>query len=200
MVRDGKAAAYRLGLLTFALGLLFAAAVRTPALADDAALLRSVAAEGHIVIMRHALAPGTGDPDDFVLRDCSTQRNLSEEGRAQAERIGARLRSAGLEAARVLSSQWCRCLDTAQLLSLGPLEELEPLNSFFRERERQPAATQALKDWLAAQPSGEPLVLVTHQVNVTALTGIFPQSGEMIILERSKAGNGLSIVGRVRTE
>lgn len=195
----GKAGACPLGALTFALGLLFAVAVRAPVLADDTALLRSIAAEGHIVMMRHALAPGTGDPDSFVLRDCSTQRNLSKEGRAQAERIGARLRSAGLEAARVLSSQWCRCLDTAQLLNLGPLEELEPLNSFFRERELQPAATQALKDWLATQPSGEPLVLVTHQVNITALTGIFPQSGEMIVLARSKAGD-FPVLGRIKTE
>ncbi|TQV70632.1 histidine phosphatase family protein [Denitrobaculum tricleocarpae] len=188
------------GKLGLAFGLLLAVLPRDAAVADDEALLRSVAAEGHIVIMRHALAPGTGDPGNFALRDCSTQRNLSDTGRAQAERIGARLRDAGLGSARVLSSQWCRCLETAELLGLGPVEELEPLNSFFRQREKQPAATQALKDWLAAQPSGEPLVLVTHQVNITALTSVFPQSGEMIVLEQSDVGGGLSVVGRVQTD
>ncbi len=188
------------GKLGLVLGLLLAVLPHDAAVADDEALLRSVAAEGHIVIMRHALAPGTGDPGNFALRDCSTQRNLSDTGRAQAERIGARLRDAGLGSARVLSSQWCRCLETAELLGLGAVEELEPLNSFFRQRELQPAATQALRDWMAAQPPGEPLVLVTHQVNITALTGIFPQSGEMIVLERSAGVNGFSILGRTATE
>ncbi len=186
--------------LGLALGLLLAVMPHAAAVADDEALLRSVAAEGHVVIMRHALAPGTGDPGNFALRDCGTQRNLSGQGRAQAARIGARLREAGLASVRVLSSQWCRCLETAELLGLGAVEELEPLNSFFRQREKQPASTQALKDWLSAQPSNAPLVLVTHQVNITALTGVFPQSGEMIILERSGAEDGLSVVGRVKTQ
>lgn len=185
--------------VAFALGLLLAVNPHNDAVADDAALLRSIAVEGHIVLMRHALAPGTGDPGNFALRDCSTQRNLSDEGRAQAAQIGARLRAAGLGSARVLSSQWCRCLETAELLELGSVEELPPLNSFFRQRDLQPAATQALKDWLLAQPSGEPVVLVTHQVNITALTGVYPRSGEMIILQRT-GDESFPVVGRIETE
>ncbi len=182
-----------------ALSLLLVIVPQSFASADDASLLRSIAQEGHIVIMRHAVAPGTGDPNNFTLRDCSTQRNLSVEGRAQAARIGARLRDAGLGSARVFSSQWCRCLETAELLKLGAVEELPPLNSFFRQREQQPAATNALREWLRDQPSDEPLVLVTHQVNITALTDVFPRSGEMIVLERSGSGE-FPVVGRIETE
>lgn len=163
------------------------------------ALWQAVASGQHVVLMRHALAPGTGDPANFAIDDCSTQRNLSDQGRAQAERIGARFHTAGIPAARVYSSQWCRCLETAERLGLGPVEELESLNSFFRRPERRAATTQALKDWLADQPLGAPLVLVTHQVNITALTGVYLRSGEMILVQRSDDG-ALTVTGRIETE
>lgn len=85
---------------------------------------------GYVVMMRHALAPGTGDPPNFRLEDCSTQRNLSAQGRAQARRIGEAFRRRGIKVARVLSSQWCRCLETARLMNLGAVEPFAPLNSF----------------------------------------------------------------------
>ena len=149
--------------------------------------------------MRHAIAPGTGDPANFALRDCSTQRNLSAEGRAQAAAIGDRFRANGMDAARVVSSQWCRCLETAQLLGLGPVEELPALNSFFRRSERREPQTQALRDWLAGQDLEHPLVLVTHQVNITALTGVYPASGQLVVLRRSDNGD-ISVVGSIRTD
>ncbi len=166
---------------------------------NDAGLWQAIKAGQHIVLMRHALAPGTGDPDNFSLKDCRTQRNLSDQGRAQAERIGARFRAAGIDSARIYSSQWCRCLETAELLGLGPVEGLESLNSFFRNPERREASTQALRNWLAEQPLDQPLILVTHQVNITALTDIFPRSGEMIVLRRSEDGT-LTVAGRMETE
>ncbi|MEM6421797.1 MAG: histidine phosphatase family protein, partial [Pseudomonadota bacterium] len=86
--------------------------------------------------MRHALAPGTGDPAAFELRDCATQRNLDARGRAQAVATGQMIRDAGIRIDAVLSSQWCRCLDTARLLDLGPVIEEPALNSFFRDRAR----------------------------------------------------------------
>ncbi|NBN79965.1 histidine phosphatase family protein [Microvirga tunisiensis] len=141
--------------------------------------------DGTVVgLLRHALAPGTGDPAGFRLGDCSTQRNLSAEGRAQAQAIGAALRGLGLDGARVYSSQWCRCLDTARLLALGPVEELPALNSFFADRDREGEQTRALEDWLAGQTAAGPLILVTHQVNITALTGIVPASGELVLATR----------------
>ena len=184
--------------ILFALSLLLAVTPYGYA-AQETKLWQALASEDHIVMMRHATAPGTGDPTEFALRDCATQRNLSAEGRTQAARIGARFRAAGIASARVLSSQWCRCLETAKLLGLGVVEELESLNSFFRHPNRRAAATQALKDWLDAQSLEGPLVLVTHQVNITALTGIYPRSGEMVILQRSRNG-AFSVIGRIETE
>jgi len=170
-----------------------------PSAADDPTLWRALNAAGHVALLRHALAPGTGDPAQFVLRDCSTQRNLSREGRDQAARIGARFAANGVRQARVLSSQWCRCLETAKLLGLGPVEELPMLNSFFRRFERRERQTRGLEDWLAGQPHDRPLVLVTHQVNITALIGVYPTSGELIILRRSEDG-ALTILGSIETD
>jgi len=180
------------------LATLITVAMATPAAADDA-LWKALRSGEHVALLRHALAPGTGDPAEFALRDCSTQRNLSDQGRGQAARIGARFRANGIAAARVASSQWCRCLETARLLDLGPVEELPPLNSFFRRGERRDAQTRALQAWLGDQALERPIVLVTHQVNITALTGIFPASGELVVLRRDSDGT-LSVVGRLETE
>ncbi|HSK41942.1 MAG TPA: histidine phosphatase family protein [Arenibaculum sp.] len=138
---------------------------------------------GLVVVMRHALAPGTGDPPGFRIEDCATQRNLDEGGRRQARAIGARLREAGLQGARVLSSQWCRSLETSELLDLGPVEEAPMLNSFFGRPEEERPNMEALGSFLAGlDGQSAPVVLVTHQVTVTALTGIFPASGEAVLL------------------
>lgn len=164
--------------------------------AEEAGLWTALRSGAHIALMRHAIAPGTGDPPGFKLEDCSTQRNLSDEGRAQATRIGARFRANGIEAARVLSSQWCRCLETARLLGLGPVEELPLLNSFFASSEQRDPRTQALRSWLAAHEFEAPLVLVTHQVNITALTGVYPASGEMVVIGRSETGE-VTVAGTI---
>ncbi len=150
-------------------------------------------------IMRHALAPGTGDPTDFRLGDCSTQRNLDADGRAQARAIGARIRAAGVGVDRVLTSQWCRATETARLLDVGPVVETPALNSFFAERNEGPAQTARLRTLLAEVPDGETLVLVTHQVNVTALTGVYPASGEAVLFGVGAAGE-IEVEGRVRTD
>lgn len=171
----------------------------TASAADEAVLWQALRTGGHVAIMRHALAPGTGDPRAFALRDCTSQRNLSEEGRVQAARIGDRFRANGVASARVHSSQWCRCLDTARLLELGPVGELTALNSFFERRERGAPQTRALKVWLAAQPAGPALVLVTHQVNVTALTGVYPTSGEIVVIQRSPNG-GIAVLGTIKPD
>lgn len=161
------------------------AAVLLPVLtaAPMAAPAAALETAGLVVLMRHAEAPGTGDPPDFKLDDCATQRNLGDGGRAQAARIGERLRQLGIDQARVLSSQWCRCLETARLLDLGPVKEMPALNSFFGRQEEEKDMTTQLRQFLADLPrDGKPVVLVTHQVTVTALTGIFPASGEAVLL------------------
>jgi len=159
------------------------ALVTNPLRAADALPLTELAKPGRALMLRHALAPGVGDPANFELRDCATQRNLDAAGRAQAAELGKRLAKAGVARAKVYSSQWCRCLETARLLEIGPVEELPQLNSFFRRAEAQEPQTAALRDFLARLPAdGPPVVLVTHQVVISALTGRGAVSGGGVIL------------------
>ncbi|NJN46098.1 MAG: histidine phosphatase family protein [Candidatus Competibacteraceae bacterium] len=165
--------------------------------ADEAdALWDAVKNGGHIVLMRHALAPGTGDPDRFQLDDCTTQRNLSAEGQQQARHTGQSFRDRGIEIGQVLSSQWCRCLETARLLDLGPVEPFPVLNSFFRQPGNGRQQTAELKRFVSAPFTGPSKVLVTHQVNITGLTGVFPQSGELIVLKADSEA-GIKVLGRI---
>ncbi len=152
---------------------------------------------GHVVLVRHALAPGIGDPDHFRVDDCTTQRNLSDSGREQARAIGARLREQGIAGATIYSSQWCRCLDTARLLGLGDVTPFPGLNSLFRRSSEEARQSEAVRELIRNQASPDKtLVLVTHQVNITALTGVYPQSGEMVVLRPD--GDGLLEIGRIR--
>ncbi len=159
----------------------------SPPAAADTRLAR-LSEPGVVAIMRHALAPGTGDPASFELDDCATQRNLDARGREQAREIGAAVRAAGAVVDRVLTSQWCRCRDTAGLLGLGPVEDLPALNSFFRNPARSGRQTADLRQFLSGLPSEKTVVLVTHQVNITALTGRWPASGEVFLLEIGRDG------------
>nr|WP_298412582.1 histidine phosphatase family protein [uncultured Halomonas sp.] len=162
---------------------------------DEQALWAALADGSHAALMRHSIAPGTGDPTNFRLDDCSTQRNLSAEGREQARVIGERFREHGITTASVHSSQWCRCLETARLLGLGEVIPTPALNSFFTRREREPRQSETIRQLLAEQAEDKTAVLVTHQVNVTALTGIFPRSGEIIVVRPSEGS--LSVLGRI---
>ncbi|MEI4233079.1 histidine phosphatase family protein [Roseovarius sp. D22-M7] len=160
--------------------------------AADLSLLKQ---DGVVALMRHALAPGTGDPAGFELGECSTQRNLDDRGRAQARRTGEALRDAGVTFDHVWTSQWCRSRDTARLMDMGEVVEKPPLNSFFGgqgDRARQTAETRAL---IAALPPDARLLIVTHQVNITALTGRAVRSGEIIVTRRTE--DGLRPVGRI---
>lgn len=153
---------------------------------------------GLIVLMPHTEAPGVGDPPTFQIRDCATQRNLDANGREQARRTGGELRRLGIRQAAVYASQWCRCLETARLLDVGPVQELPALNSFFERRDEQEAQVAALRTFLAGLPSsGAPVVLVTHQVVVTALTGVYPASGEAVLLRADGTGKP-TVEGRIK--
>jgi broad specificity phosphatase PhoE len=170
----------------------------SPALANEAALWKALRSGGHVALLRHALAPGTGDPEEFSLGDCGTQRNLSAQGRAQAKFIGLRFRANGIESARVYSSEWCRCRDTAEALELGLVRMLSVLNSFFGRWEKRDPQTRALRGWLTQRDLGQVHILVTHQVNITALTGVFPSSGELVIVRPSRNGD-VTVVGTIET-
>ncbi len=163
------------------------------------AALRALAAGETVALIRHATAPGTGDPPSFRLGDCSTQRNLSEAGRRQAAEMGRRLRDAGVLVTEVHSSRWCRALDTAKLaFPEVPITPDAALDSFFdergnRERQTEQARTLAAS-WRGRQGT---LALITHQVNITALTDVFPAEGEIIVL-RPTDPSTVTVVGRVR--
>lgn len=162
------------------------------------ALWDALATPGHIALLRHADAPGVGDPAGFRIGDCATQRNLGEQGRAQARRIGDEFRRRGVRVGLVLTSQWCRARDTAQLMSLGTVEDApEALNSFFGRSGEREAATNALRRRLSSLPrDAGTVMMVTHQVNITALTGVFPRSGDIVVLRREPDG-GISVRGTI---
>jgi 8-oxo-(d)GTP phosphatase len=171
----------------------------TPLAAGDAEILARLSEPGTVLLLRHVLAPGTGDPPGFVLGDCSTQRNLSDAGREQGRALGERLRQAGIVQARIYSSRWCRCLETAELLDLGPVQPLPALDSFFQDRSQGAARTQAARNFLDDLPVGPPVILVTHQMNITGLTGQFTAPGTGVLARVPVPGDGdLELLGVLR--
>lgn len=169
--------------------------VAPSALADEQAAWAALKRGGHVALMRHATAPGIGDPANFKLGDCSTQRNLSDAGRAEARAVGDRFRVEGVAVAEVRTSQWCRARDTAAEMKLGPVTEDPRLNSFFADDNRavgSEASKAAVRDAVRA---GATAVMVTHQVNVTAATGVFPASGEIVVV--TVDGDAIRVVGRL---
>lgn len=146
--------------------------------------------------MRHALAPGIGDPPGFELDDCTTQRNLDARGRAQARATGDAFRAHGIAVDRVLTSQWCRCRETAELLDLGEVSELSALNSFFADRSTRTAQTRHTQEFLAQLPDDTSVVLVTHAVNIAALTGRSASSGEIIVITVAPDGT-VEVLGEI---
>lgn len=164
---------------------------------DQSAVIDRLKAGGHILMIRHALAPGNGDPPNFKIGDCATQRNLDDTGRDQARRIGAWLRKNGITSARVYSSQWCRCIESARLLDLGPVQELAALNSFYeRVQDREPNL-RALNDFISQQPAkGELIILVTHYVTIADIAGTGVSSGGGALLALH-ADAPYTVVGRL---
>lgn len=152
--------------------------------------------QAYFILMRHALAPGTGDPEIFQLGECSTQRNLSAEGREQARRTGEAFRQRGVAVAQVLSSEWCRCLETAELMNLAAVVSFAPINSFFRDRSTEAAQTEQVEQFMLsnAEASGV-TIMVTHFVNIAALSGSGVGSGEMVVMRVDENKQQLEVVG-----
>lgn len=165
-----------------------------PSLASDAAW-QALRAGGTVALLRHARAPGTGDPSTFRLEDCMSQRNLSPEGRRQAQELGERFRMQGVLVERVLSSRWCRALDTARLAFGDRTRSFPPLDSFFAERGSNEAQTREVRRVVEDWKGPGVLALVTHQVNITALTNIFPAEGEVLVLRPTSTG--FEVAGRI---
>ena len=175
-----------------------------PALAESssatAKLTQALKEEGiNIIFIRHALAPGYGDPEDFDLLDCSTQRNLNDTGIRQAQALGRELKKAIAEAQRpltaVLSSQWCRCQDTAREMALDLVDTFAGLNSFFQDHADRDTTLALLEDKKASLGADDLVVMVTHQVVISAATGLSTSSGGLVLHNtRTGVSTGLTLV------
>jgi hypothetical protein len=149
----------------------------------------------HVLLMRHADAPGYGDPAGYVIGQCATQRNLGDAGKKQAQAIGVWLGQQGIASAHVFSSPWCRCVDTATLLNIGPVKTEPSLGSFFDNMALERKQTKALEGFIKnelAKPSKTPRILVTHHVNIQAFTGKVVGVGDMLLVKVNPNGEHLS--------
>lgn len=149
----------------------------------------------HVLLMRHAVAPGIGDPAGYKLQDCKSQRNLDATGRAQAQKTGQWLKAQGVGNALVFSSAWCRCKETAENLAFGTPALEASLNSFFDDMRQGPQSNANLQKFIANQlkaKGDKALVLVTHQVNMTEFTGATVGSGDMVLVKVNAAGKMIS--------
>ena len=161
-------------------------------------LFSSLLQKNNFVMIRHALAPGFGDPENFKLNDCKTQRNLSKKGKDQSKKIGHFFKKYNIKRAILYSSQWCRCVETATLMNIGKVNQLPFLNSFFQNFDQKPYYIKSLKNWLLKNKGKSPLVLVTHQVTITGLTDYFPDSGELVFVKLDNQ-NDFKVYGTLKT-
>jgi broad specificity phosphatase PhoE len=180
-------------------GLLLAAALAIPGAAASDELWTSLGQGGRVILLRHAITtPGVGDPPGMRLDDCATQRNLTDAGRAHARAIGSAFRSRRLEPERVLSSPWCRCIETAEL-AFGRAEVSTPLSNLFGRSANADRQVDAMRGLIAAHHGKGNLVLVTHGSTVVALTGVSPDTGEMVIVVPQPGGK-FAVEGRLTVE
>jgi broad specificity phosphatase PhoE len=146
--------------------------------ASENELVAQMQSGNAVLMIRHALAPGIGDPEEFDINDCSTQRNLDNAGREQAQAIGQWLRDHGIKNVKLFSSQWCRCMDTARLMGMGEVTPLPALNSFFESPQDREPNLSALRQFIQNKSKpGELIIMVTHQVTISGITGNWTDSG-----------------------
>lgn len=151
---------------------------------------------GQVILIRHAITtPGVGDPPGMRLDDCSTQRNLTDEGRRDARRLGERFRARGIVVDRVLSSPWCRCLETARL-AFGTVEPWPPLGNLYGRSEERDEQVRRMRTLVGERRTGGNLVLVSHGSTISALTGVSLGTAEMVVVTPQGAGR-FTVAGRL---
>ena len=149
----------------------------------------------YVLLMRHALAPGIGDPAGYKLQDCKSQRNLDATGRAQAQKTGQWLKAQGVGNALVFTSAWCRCKETAENLAFGTPVPEASLNSFFDDMRQGPQSNVNLQKFMVGQlksKGDKALILVTHHVNIAEFTGENVGSSDMVLAKVNSAGRLIS--------
>ena len=158
-------------------------------------ILESLKEGGKIIFIRHAYAPGGGDPQNFNINDCSTQRNLSDEGINQSKLIGEFFKTNKIKIGKVLSSEWCRCKDTAKF-AFNDFETFDALNSFFSAKfaKNEKKQIKDLKNYIKNWKSNKNLILVTHYVVISSILNIAVDSGEIVISDKN-----YEIIGSIDT-
>jgi phosphohistidine phosphatase SixA len=180
--------------------LALALAAHAPAVATDAtAPWAALRAGGTVALIRHAATPGgVGDPPGFRLEDCTTQRNLTDKGRAQARWLGERFRAERIAVTKVLSSQWCRCRETAALMDIGSIEEAATLNNAFTLRDRIDTLTAGARTLIRSWGGPGALVLSTHGANIMPLVGFHPEEGSVVVVQPdAESRDGFRFIGRI---
>ena len=168
-----------------------------PCAAADEQLWTLLEGGGQVVLIRHGLTtPGVGDPPGFRLDDCATQRNLDDEGRRAAQRVGEAFRARRIPVERVLSSPWCRCVETARL-AFGGSEPWPALGNLFGRPENRAEHVRQMQRRVSERPGPGNLVLVTHGSTIAALTGINPGTAEMVVVT-PQGGERFAVAGRLR--
>lgn len=163
----------------------------------DAQLWQKLQSGGYVVLLRHGLTePGVGDPPGFKLGDCQTERALNAEGRAESKRLGEAFRRRKIPVAQVLSSEWCRCKDTAEL-AFGRYEVWPPLNNLFGRHDNAAAQRSAILERASRFRGGGNLILVSHGSTIVQVAGINPAMGEMVVMKPAGPGT-LELVGRLK--
>jgi len=167
--------------------------------ADESAAWNALRADGYVALIRHASAPGpAGDPADYKLDDCATQRNLSEQGRAEARALGERFRTQRVKVGKIVSSQWCRCQQTAELMNIGPVEVAPTFNNAFVLNAMRDELTAGARSTIGAWRGPGTMVVVTHGQNIMAMLGIHPREGEVIVVAPDPASeNKMRLIGRI---
>ena len=152
----------------------------------DQSVIKELQKGGKIVFIRHSLAPGNGDPDNIDLKKCDTQRNLNEEGIEQAKKIGKLFRENNIQVDQVLSSEWCRCKDTAKF-AFQEFQTFKGLNSFYQEKfyKYKDDQIKNLKKFILEWDGEKNLVFVTHFVVISEIFNIGVSSGEMIVSDKN---------------
>ena len=159
----------------------------TPIKADlEKKLLNQLEDGGKLIFIRHAYAPGNGDPNNFNLNDCSTQRNLNKEGREQAQQIGKFFKKNNIEIEKVLSSEWCRCKETAKI-AFKNFSTNNFLNSFYSSKyaKNKDKQIKALNDYIRNFQSDKNLILITHYVLISEVLDYAPSSGEIVVSDKN---------------
>ena len=179
--------------------LLLSLVLALPARASEEAAWAALRSDGNVALMRHADAPGGfGDPPEFRLDDCATQRNLTDKGRSEARRLGERFPAEAVPVGKVLSSQWCRCRETAELMDLGSPALAPTFNNAFKLRDRVDELTAGGREIVAAWTGPGALVIVTHGANILPLTGVTPEEGGMVVVRADPASPAkLRVLGRI---